>query len=60
MQLNNFDDNLLLMQEMANIGYWVFYIEKKIVWASDQAFKIYGVDEIDNNFKYVFKFFIKI
>jgi len=51
MQLNNFDDNLLLMQEMANIGYWVFYIEKKIVWASDQAFKIYGVDEIDNNFK---------
>ena len=43
------ENNLKLAQSIAKIGSWELYLKDSFIWASDEAFNIYGLEKSDNN-----------
>jgi PAS domain S-box-containing protein len=37
-------------QEMAQVGNWEIDLKRKTIWASDEAFRIYGLERTSNNY----------
>ncbi|MBN2261053.1 MAG: PAS domain S-box protein [Clostridiales bacterium] len=50
--LKRSEERLKRAQEIAMVGDWELDLEARRIWGSDESFKIYGLENIDNNIPY--------